>query len=130
CSYTLSLHDALPILSAITLYHYPRCSTSRKARQFLGELGAQVVERRYFTELPTEEEIRELARLLPRGVHDIVSTRGRRYRELNRAGKELSEDQGVKVRAAEPGLWRRPIAVKGGRAVVGYDEEALRALVD
>lgn len=96
----------------------------------LGELGADVRERRYFTEHPTEDEIRELAKLLPGGIDDIISTRSRRYRELELADKELTEEEWVRLLATEPGLWRRPIAVKGDETVVGYNEDALRALAE
>lgn len=95
----------------------------------LDEWGADVHERRYFTESPTEDEVRELAAKLPGGVDDLISTRGRRFRELNLAEAELTSEQWVRLLANEPGLWRRPVAVKGDRAVVGHDEEALRALV-
>nr|MBO2471240.1 transcriptional regulator [Bacillota bacterium] len=120
----------MPRLSEITLYHYPKCTTSRKARQFLDQLGVEVRERRYFTEPATEEEIRDLARRLPGGVRDLVAERSRRFKELNLAGRELSDEEWVRLLAREPGLWRRPIAVKGQRVVVGYDEEALRALAE
>lgn len=120
----------MPRLSEITLYHYPKCTTSRKARQFLDRLGVEVRERRYFTEPATEEEIRDLARRLPGGVRDLVAERSRRFKELNLAGRELSDEEWVRLLAREPGLWRRPIAVKGQRVVVGYDEEALRALAE
>lgn len=116
-------------MSSITLYHYPKCTSSRKARQLLDELGADVVERRYFTDLPTEDEIRALAELLPGGVRDILSTRSRRYREMNLADKQVTDEELVQLLATEPGLWRRPIAIKGETAVVGYNEEVLRALV-
>lgn len=96
----------------------------------LGELGADVHERRYFTDRPTEDEILELAKLLPGGIDDIISTRSRRYRELELADKELTEEEWVRLLATEPGLWRRPIAVKGDKTVVGYNEDALRALAE
>lgn len=96
----------------------------------LGELGADVHERRYFTDRPTEDEILELAKLLPGGIDDIISTRSRRYRELELADKELTEEEWVRLLATEPGLWRRPIAVKGDETVVGYNEDALRALAE
>lgn len=115
-------------MSAITLYHYPKCTSSRKARRLLDELGADVQERRYFTELPQEDEIRALAKLLPGGVRDLVSERSRRFKELNLAGQELTDDEWVRLLAREPGLWRRPIAIKGEQVVVGYNEEALREL--
>lgn len=96
----------------------------------LGELGADVDERLYFRDKLTPDEVRRLARLLPGGVQDLVSTRSRRYRALGLAQRTLSPDQWVDFLAQEPGLWRRPVAVRGSRAVVGYDRDALVDLVD
>lgn len=96
----------------------------------LGELGADVVERLYFAEVPSEDEVRQLAQKLPGGIDDLISTRGRRYRELELAEAQLTFEQWVRLLANEPGLWRRPIAVKGDEVVIGYNEGALRDLVD
>ncbi|MBO8140689.1 MAG: Spx/MgsR family RNA polymerase-binding regulatory protein [Firmicutes bacterium] len=113
----------------VTLYYYPKCTTCRRARRFLGELGAQVTERRYFADLPAEDEIRKLASLLPGGVRDLVSTRSRRFREMDLEGRDLSDEEWTRLLAREPGLWRRPVAVRGHRAVVGFDPEAYRDLL-
>lgn len=96
----------------------------------LGELGAAVHERRYFNELPTEDEVRALAAKLPGGVNDLIATRSRRFRELNLADAELTEEQWLRLLVNEPGLWRRPIAVKDDQVVIGFDEEALRQLAE
>ncbi|HEY8417818.1 MAG TPA: arsenate reductase family protein [Limnochordales bacterium] len=116
-------------MAKVTLYHYPSCTSCRKARQLLDELGAEVTERRYFTDKPTEAEIRELAKLMPGGVQDLISRRSRRFKELGLADRELSDDEWIALLAKEPGLWRRPITVRGQRVVVGWDEEALRNLL-
>ncbi|MCG0239871.1 MAG: hypothetical protein L6E13_11990 [Firmicutes bacterium] len=94
----------------------------------LGELGAKVQLRRYFRELPTEAEIRELASLLPGGVRDLVNPRSRRYRELGLANRNLTDDEWVALLAREPGIWRRPIAVRGRQIVIGFDPDALADL--
>ncbi|HYF76482.1 MAG TPA: ArsC/Spx/MgsR family protein [Symbiobacteriaceae bacterium] len=100
-----------------------------KAKQLLGETDAEVTERQYFKQKPTVDEIRALAALLPGGVRDILSTRSRKYAELNLAEKSLTDDEVVELLAAEPGLWRRPIVVRGDRAVVGFDAKNLEALL-
>lgn len=96
----------------------------------LGQLDVDVEERRYFTDRVTADEVRRLVRLLPGGVGDIVSTRGRRYREMGLKDADLSEDEWMQLLVEEPGLWRRPITIKGDEVVVGYDEAALRSLVE
>lgn len=77
----------------------------------------------------TEAEVRAVAALLPGGVRDILSTRSRRYREMGLAGQELTDEELVRLLVEEPGLWRRPIVVRGEQVVVGYDPERLQALL-
>jgi len=89
-----------------------------------------VTERRYFKEKPTPEEVRWLAARLPGGARDLLSTRSRRYRELGLEGRELSEDELIELLVAEPGLWRRPVVVRGDRVVVGYDAPSLEDLLN
>ncbi len=95
----------------------------------LGESGVDVNERQYFKQKATEEEVRAIAALLPGGVHDMISTRSRKYKELGLAEKDLSEEELVRLLAEEPGLWRRPIVIKDGQAVIGFDQERLKALL-
>lgn len=95
----------------------------------LGETDAAVTERQYFKQKPTVEEIRALAAMLPGGVREILSTRSRKYAELNLAEKSLTDDEIVDLLAAEPGLWRRPIVVRGNQVVVGFDAKNLEALL-
>ncbi|MDF2631075.1 MAG: hypothetical protein K0R39_4906 [Symbiobacteriaceae bacterium] len=95
----------------------------------LGETDAQVTERQYFKQTPSADEIRALAALLPGGVRDILSTRSRRYKELELAEKSLTDAELVDLLAAEPGLWRRPIVVRGNQVVVGFDAKNLEALL-
>lgn len=95
----------------------------------LGESGLNVNERLYFKQKPTADEVRSLAQLLPGGAWDILSTRSRRYQELGLAEKKLEESELIQLLADEPGLWRRPIVVADARAVVGFDEKSLKALL-
>ncbi len=95
----------------------------------LDEKPVEVHERRFFKEKPTPEEVRWLAARLPGGVRDLLSTRSRRYKELGLAERELTDDELVELLAAEPGLWRRPVVVRGDQVVVGYDAASLEELL-
>lgn len=113
----------------VTFYTYPTCSSCVKAKQLLGEAGVVVKERRYFKEKATEDEVRAIAARLPNGPWDMLSTRSRKYRELGLAGKELTDDELIRLLAQEPGLWRRPIVICGEEIVVGYDAERLKEVL-
>lgn len=86
-------------------------------------------ERNYFKDRPTEAEVRELAALLPGGAQDLVSARSRRFKELGLEGRRLSEAEWVRLLAAEPGIWRRPVITDGKRVVIGFDRKAIEALL-
>lgn len=89
----------------------------------------EVNERQYFKQKPTVDEVRTIAARLPGGAREILSTRSRRYKELELAGKELGDEELIRLLAEEPGLWRRPIVIAGEQILVGYDQKSLEALL-
>lgn len=80
-------------------------------------------------ERPDAAEVRRLAALLPGGVHDLVSIRSRVYKNLGLADRSLTADEWVDLLVREPGLWRRPIMIRGPHVVIGYDQEAITRLL-
>ena len=95
----------------------------------LGKTVAEVNERLYFKQKPTVEEVRSLASMLPGGAKELLSTRSRRYKELALGERELTEEELIPLLAEEPGLWRRPVVVRGDRVVIGYDANRLEELL-
>jgi len=59
----------------------------------------------------------------------FLNTRNGLYRERNMAEKPPSRAEALKLMAANPNLIRRPVVIRGGRIVLGYDEPALKELV-
>ncbi|MFZ5814184.1 MAG: arsenate reductase family protein [Bacillota bacterium] len=100
-----------------------------KAKQLLGSKPVEVKERLYFKQKPTPEEVRALAARLPGGARELLSTRSRRYRELGLEGQSLSEEALISLLAEEPGLWRRPVVIRGDRVIIGYDAKGLEELL-
>ena len=64
------------------------------------------------------------AGLTPR---EVLSRRARPYKDLV-GDRDLSDDELLELMVREPTLLRRPLAVKGGRATVGFDREGLAGL--
>lgn len=95
----------------------------------LGKIGIPYQTRRFFEEPATPAEVEAIVRRLPNGVNDLISTRGRRYKELNLAERDLTEVETIFLLAAEPWLWRRPVIVAPKGVQVGYNEDAIRALL-
>ncbi len=59
----------------------------------------------------------------------FLNTRNELYRERNMAAKPPSRTEALKLMAANPNLIRRPVVIRGGRIVLGFDEAALKKLV-
>jgi len=105
-----------------TLYTYPSCTTARRAEAWLKEKGIEVNKVHIYNNPPDRAEIQRMASKLEGGVKQLIGTRGRAYKELGLAGKELSDEQWLDLIEETPRLLRRPILTDGERVLVGFSE--------
>jgi arsenate reductase-like glutaredoxin family protein len=63
-----------------------------------------------------------------RDYRKFLNTRNELYRTENMAEKPPTRAEALKLMAAEPNLIRRPVVIRGGKIVLGFDEEALEDL--
>ncbi|ANE03680.1 arsenate reductase (glutaredoxin) [Corynebacterium crudilactis] len=100
----------------VTLFHNPRCSTSRNTLTYLREKGIEPEVIQYLKDTPTAEELRELFTTLGIPVHDGIRTREAEYKELGLSA-EMPEPELIDAILAHPKLLQRPIVVtaKGAR---------------
>ena len=101
------------------------------------------MERDYFKEPFTGEEIREMAALgraegppktgpsapLRTGIEQIFARRSPSLKQMGLAGQELSEDEIVGLMLKEPKLVRRPIMRVGGQLFVGGGASLLDSVI-
>ncbi len=111
--------------------HYSGCSTCRKAKAWLKEHHADVVERPIVEAPPTRAE---LAVWIPASgvpVRKWLNTSGQSYRAL---GKErvaaMSDTQLIDALSKDGKLVKRPLLVDGKRVLVGFDAAAYAKLID
>ena len=64
----------------------------------------------------------------PRNYLDFLNPRNELYRQRKMRENPPSRDEALKLMAQEPNLIRRPIVIRGGQMILGYDEEGLRKL--
>lgn len=117
-------------MADLTLWHNPRCSKSRAAKQLLEDRGVTYVERRYLDDAPTAEEL-----------DAVLTALGKEPWELARMGEDVAKELGlrdlphdrarwIEVMVAHPILIERPILVSAdGRARLGRPPEDLEALL-
>lgn len=95
----------------------------------LAEHGIEFERRDYFKERFTLDELRGLLDEINLRPSDLLSRRGKAYRDLNLDKQELSEDELIELIPDNPTLIRRPIVVKDGNVVIGFDKEKIEALI-
>ena len=112
------------------LWHNPRCSKSRAAKEILDGRGVPYDERRYLDDPPDAESLDRVLAALGKEPWEIARLGEDRACELGLA--ELPHDRRawIEIMAANPILIERPILVADdGRAVLGRPPEAVAELL-
>ena len=103
----------------VTIYHLPRCSTSRNV---LAEIRARAIEpavSEYVKTPPSRADLARLAQDSGLGVRGLLRQKGTPYEELGLSDMALTDDQLLDAIEAHPVLLNRPIVVgpKGTRLI-------------
>jgi arsenate reductase (glutaredoxin) len=111
----------------VTMYHNPRCNTSRKTLALLREKG---VEPEIVEYLKTPYTATQLKQLL--GQRKMPASALVRKKEAAAAGidpKSLSEAALIEAMVKNPIIVERPIVVSGNKAALGRPPEAVLAVL-
>ena len=84
-------------------------------------------EREYGKNPLTEKELREIVGNDP--VADILNTRTPLYRERNMKAKPPSKEEAIQLILKDQNLLRRPVIIKGGRRLAGFNEAEVKKLL-
>jgi arsenate reductase len=92
-----------------TIYHNPKCGTSRKTLEILHDAGADVSIREYLKQPPTREELKQL--FCKAGISPREGLRAKEplAAELGLTRPDLSDDQLLDAMLANPVLIERPL---------------------
>lgn len=115
-------------MSAISIYHYNRCSKSRQALSLIEEKGLNPQVREYLKDVPSEAELKEVLKKLDMKAEDLVRKTEKSYKE-NYKGKNFSEEEWIKILVENPRLIQRPIVIKGDKAVIGRPLEKVEEIL-
>lgn len=104
-------------------YGYDKCSTCRKARQWLDEHGVRYQVHDITTDPPSRRVLRQIATSGDYELKDLFNRSGVLYREMNikEKVKTASADELLDLLAAHGRLIKRPILTDGKRHTVGFD---------
>jgi arsenate reductase len=109
---------------ANTLYHNPRCSKSRQAKQLLEDKDIEFETREYLKNPLSEKELKSLLSSLAINAHDLLRTKEAEYKEL-KLSKDSSETDIIEAMIKAPKLMERPIVVTSKGARIGRPTDAI-----
>ncbi len=108
------------------LFQYPKCSTCRKAAQWLNAAGIDHESTDLVTKPPAASKLADLHARSGLPIAKLFNVSGESYRAGNWKARlpELSETQAYAALAADGKLIKRPILDTGSTVLVGFDEAA------
>ena len=98
--------------------------------RLLRESGVDFERVNYFVEPVGEAKLRELIGKMGVSPRDLLRKNEAAYRELDLAGRELPDEEIIRLLVERPELLQRPIVERGERAVLARPAERLREVLD
>lgn len=114
----------------VTVYHNPRCGTSRAVLSMLEAAGHAPVVVEYLKTGWTRDQLQALFRAAGGSARDFLREKEALAGELRLTGPGMSEDQILDAMVAHPILVNRPIVVTPKGVALCRPAERLAALLD
>ena len=95
----------------VTIYHNPKCGTSRNVLAMIRQSGEEPVVVEYLKNPPSRERLKELIKAMGIPVRALLREKGTPYAELGLADPKWSDEQLLDFMMAHPILINRPIVV-------------------
>lgn len=108
-------------MKEITIYHNPRCSKSRAGLEIAQKINPTIKVFDYLKEGLEYNQLEQLLSKLNIKATDLIRTHEEKYKTDFR-DKNFSQEEWLQIIVDNPKLLKRPIIVKGYKAMLGNDE--------
>lgn len=111
----------------VLFLEYPKCSTCKRAKQWLDDHGVAYTDRHIVEDRPTAAELADWQTRSGLPVRRFFNTSGMKYRELGVKAKldaGMSDAEAFELLATDGMLVKRPLIVAGDTVLVGFREAA------
>lgn len=95
----------------ITIYHNPKCGTSRNTLAMIRDSGVEPVVIEYLKNPPTRQRLVELLQMMQITPRELLRERGTPYAEMGLDDPSISDDALIDAMIETPILINRPIVV-------------------
>ncbi len=111
----------------VTIWHYPRCSKSRKTLAILRDEGLDIEIRRYLVDTPDADELRSALEELGIAPRQLVRTKEDIVADVD--GQQLGDDDWIELMVENPKIIQRPIVFYNGDAALGRPPESIYGIL-
>lgn len=98
-------------MSDVTIYHNPKCGTSRNTLALLRHAGLEPEVIEYLKTPPSKATLQEIARTSGLGVRGLLREKGTPYAELGLGDPKWSDAELLDFMLAHPILINRPVVI-------------------
>ena len=104
---------------------YPKCSTCKKAKDFLIKNNVIFDDRNIVDDNPTYEELVTWIKASNRDIKTFFNTSGNLYKELNLKEKllEMNDEEKINLLASNGMLVKRPMLISNDFILSGFKED-------
>jgi arsenate reductase (glutaredoxin) len=109
----------------VTIYHNPKCGSSRTALALIREKGIEPTVIEYLKTPPTAVELKSLIKRMGVAPRALLRTKEAPYAELKLDNPKLADDRIIAAMVAHPILMNRPIVVTANGVRLGRPPESV-----
>ena len=104
---------------------YPKCSTCKKAKNFLDSKGADYEDRHIVENNPTAEELKQWHEMSGLDIKKFFNTSGLIYKNMGLKDKlpNMTDEEKLRLLASDGMLVKRPILVGDDFVLIGFKEK-------
>ena len=112
-----------------TIYHNPKCSTSRKVLDLLRDSGVETTIVEYLKAPPARAELERMIAAIGKGARGALRKRGTPYEDLGLDDPKWTDAQLIGFMLEHPILIERPIVVTAKGVRLGRPVESVREVL-
>lgn len=103
---------------------YPKCSTCKKAKNWLESNGVEFEDRHIVENNPTADELKAWYEKSGFPLKKFVNTSGLKYKELGLKDKlpDMTEEEQINLLATDGMLVKRPLVIGDDFVLIGFKE--------
>jgi arsenate reductase (glutaredoxin) len=116
-------------MSDVTIYHNPRCGTSRKTLDLIRKKGIEPSVIEYLKTPPTAKELDAILKLLSMEPRELMRTKEPEYAKHKLDNPKLTRTDLIVAMVKYPILIQRPIVLSKGQAALGRPPEDVEKIL-